>query len=603
MTTGYVALFDSSGNGLGIASAANTIDFGSRALTTTGSLSGLSSVSASSLTGTLATAAQPSVTSLVGLTNIGDVLTAATNLFVYTRFYLNPDNGGSPTYNKARIFCDSEDFADVFGAYVNIDLTERASLTIKSTYIQQDISATTLRGVYVSPGFAAYTGNISTAAALDVDTRTGLAGFGGGTLTTLYGARIGSFSVSDASTTVTNAYALRVSVPAIGTNKYTAYFDSGVGIGTTNISTSGYALGVTGNVGINSLTAPTLTSILNVASSTQNTSRITLTGQEFYQAANTSTDGIGLVLGVNRSNNRQLLVVDTANASIATTTNYALRFVIGSVAATIDAISTDGVTGKLLTLGNAGNGAYFPGSVGFGTSTPQASADAVDTMQVRRSFGYGTDGTNTLLALGPSSMDKNFNVTSAFAFRVRTNSGAGTHSTLYLSEYRATDYDNSGRKFPTSNFTDVLSVNSGQVTISSGLLLPTSGGTAANLNHYEELTTTLTFSGIWASNQSVTGRIVRNGKLVTVMIPTLLATANTSARIDLTVGTALAVRFRPALVTYFVVRIASNSVYTSGLLAVGTDGLMQIYATVAGGNFTGAGTGGLDATSVSFHIA
>lgn len=104
------------------------------------------------------------------------------------------------------------------------------------------------------------------------------------------------------------------------------------------------------------------------------------------------------------------------------------------------------------------------GNVGVGTSIPQSLLDVLDTLQVRRAFGYNVDATHTLLALGPLSSDKNFAVTSAFAFRVRSNA-AGVHSTFSLSEFRSADYSNSGRTLPTTSLTDVLLVQGGNVGI------------------------------------------------------------------------------------------------------------------------------------------
>lgn len=78
-----------------------------------------------------------------------------------------------------------------------------------------------------------------------------------GTLTNVYGIRI--VAGGSAAGTVTNHYALHVTKPAGGTNKYTAYFDAGVGIAIVNAGGT-HALLVTGTAGLSTGTAWTNTS-------------------------------------------------------------------------------------------------------------------------------------------------------------------------------------------------------------------------------------------------------------------------------------------------------------------------------------------------------
>ena len=52
---------------------------------------------------------------------------------------------------------------------------------------------------------------------------------------------------------------------------------------------------------------------INVSGTVQNKARIILSGQEFYQPGYTSGDGIALILGVNRANNKQLWITNSAN--------------------------------------------------------------------------------------------------------------------------------------------------------------------------------------------------------------------------------------------------------------------------------------------------
>jgi len=72
--------------------------------------------------------------------------------------------------------------------------------------------------------------------------------------------------------------------------------------------TSSVDISASGNVGIGTASPHAR---LDVFDSTQNASRITLSGQEFLRAATTSTDGVAILLGVNRTGNRQMWVADS----------------------------------------------------------------------------------------------------------------------------------------------------------------------------------------------------------------------------------------------------------------------------------------------------
>jgi hypothetical protein len=86
-----------------------------------------------------------------------------------------------------------------------------------------------------------------------------------------------------------------------------------------------------------SLSGGTLTGALTVFSSTQTLPRIIFSGQEFFQAATTSTDGIAMLLLVNRLGNRQIGFADSANL-LVNATNPILRITPNSV----DCLSTNG---------------------------------------------------------------------------------------------------------------------------------------------------------------------------------------------------------------------------------------------------------------------
>jgi hypothetical protein len=173
---------------------------------------------------------------------------------------------------------------------------------------------------------------------------------GTGVVETAVGA---SIIVSAATGTVTNGYGVLVADVA-GTNDYafyqaaaddSNYFGGNVSIGVANIAA---------------------TAKLQVHD-TAHTPRVLLTGTEFYQSTNTSADGVGLYLGMNRSGNRQLWIGDSASA-----TAPFLRIAPQPGATVIDAVTRDGTAAATLTVGTTGTVAIATGTglVGIGTATP-----------------------------------------------------------------------------------------------------------------------------------------------------------------------------------------------------------------------------------------
>ena len=124
--------------------------------------------------------------------------------------------------------------------------------------------------------------------------------------------------------------------------------------------TSSVDISSDGDVGINTA-SPNANTKMDISDSTQVKARLAFTGQEMTAASTTSTDGIALVLGVNRLNNRQIWFADTANMT-QNTTNRVMR--IAPNFGDLSALATDGATTKTLSLNGAG------GFVGVATFTP-----------------------------------------------------------------------------------------------------------------------------------------------------------------------------------------------------------------------------------------
>jgi hypothetical protein len=142
---------------------------------------------------------------------------------------------------------------------------------------------------------------------------------------------------------------------------------------TTNSTTERMRISNNGNVGIGTNVA---NATLELYSATQLSSRIILSGQEFYTNTSIVSGGIAILCGVNRTGNRQLWIGDSLNLA-QNTTNQILRLMVGG----IDCIATNGTTSLPMSLGGTGaattiNGSMITlnGNVGIGTNTNHSAA-------------------------------------------------------------------------------------------------------------------------------------------------------------------------------------------------------------------------------------
>ncbi len=109
--------------------------------------------------------------------------------------------------------------------------------------------------------------------------------------------------------------------------------------------------GVKVGIGTSDPTAPTTNSVLTLNGTSNTMGRISLTGQDYWSASQTSTNGVNIYLGFNATNNRQIFFADSAHAK--NTTNVGLRigiFPLTYSGVYLGAINTDGSAVKALTI-------------------------------------------------------------------------------------------------------------------------------------------------------------------------------------------------------------------------------------------------------------
>ena len=129
----------------------------------------------------------------------------------------------------------------------------------------------------------------------------------------------------------------------------------------------------------------------------------------------------------------------------------------------------------------------------------------------------------------------------------------------------------------------------------TGIMLPTTGGTAAILNYYEEFTMSVAFGpsggGSYLSNGNT--YISRVGKLVTWRIPAFTGTSNTlGGYITATIAFIIS-RFRPPATVNFLIPVSISNGTTGviqsapGMLQILSTGVINIFSSPAGaGTFT-----------------
>jgi hypothetical protein len=117
--------------------------------------------------------------------------------------------------------------------------------------------------------------------------------------------------------------------------------------------------------------------------------------------------------------------------------------------------------------------------------------------------------------------------------------------------------------------------------LQGGLKLPTSGGTKATLNFYEELSqasSVFTFSGSGSNTASVTLRIYRTGKTVTIKWPAISFTSS-NGNVQLT-SNLIPSRFRPAEQRQWIFiqyTTGGSPAAAPGMVALDTGGNLQFY--------------------------
>jgi hypothetical protein len=321
------------------------------------------------------------------------------------------------------------------------------------------------------------------------------------------------------------------------------------------------------------------------------------------QAVLTSSSPTFVGETINNSSNPTLTLSDASHSSLIGQDTSGAHFFTNSTAGSL---CVQSATGNLF-LGVAGNTAspvyVVPGglTVISNINNPSGILNLQSANVGPVAIGDGTG--NIALEIGGSGV---VGAHPSFAY--------ATTAAAYTSDYVVGDllyYQTTANSFRfgfTNAAASQLYINSSgtfcnaNLTINSGanILLPTAGGTAANLNYYEEYSSAANATGPFSSGQATTLYIFRIGSICKCMITGLTASATSSTTISISVT--IPSRLRPIIGLNMPINVFNNSANVFGSIGITTGGVITIYAGSGTGNFTGSGTAGFLGISVDWVV-
>lgn len=183
--------------------------------------------------------------------------------------------------------------------------------------------------------------------------------------------------------------------------------------------------------------------------------------------------------------------------------------------------------------------------------------------------------------VGRATTDTLTNKTISSAAFTGTQTGTITHSGQY--------YNTNSLDSVNSPVTGAIITSGGlgvlkNISCGSGIYLPTTGGTASQLNYYEEFDTSIAFTGPVSGNMSV--HFTRIGRSIFFHWDSLYGTSTSAVKFT---GTIAQTRFRPVHSIAFVVYGQNNSANTWLILNITNTGTVTFGLGPNDAVFTGSG--------------
>jgi len=302
----------------------------------------------------------------------------------------------------------------------------------------------------------------------------------------------------------------------------------------------------------------------------------------------------------------------------------ALAFIDGSSASTQGAVLRFSRNGALTGLigtesywaGNNSNNLMISGNTGNNVVlTANGSATAIATVSstglavtgnvsattniVARGAGTVPDGTVSQTTSWVSgsipllSLTNSANTTGLRNFDWRTTGDE-------LSAHAAANDYSASTKLLAISISKTLALQGATSATGCGIAFPATQVTSSDANtldDYREASFTLTATGMTTSPTG-TAKAVKTGNMVTMTLPSITGTSNTSAFTLTGVPSAL----RPASTVSCVLTVLDSGVRTLSICAILSDGSITLQRDIANTAFTSSGTKGIDLISVAYIV-
>jgi hypothetical protein len=261
-----------------------------------------------------------------------------------------------------------------------------------------------------------------------------------------------------------------------------------------------------------------------------------------------------------------------------------------------------GVTGTL-PIGNGGTG-QITANAALNALLPSQTANSGKALTTNGTDTQWTAVATTVTTTRGQLIRRGASADEAFAAQTNNRVVRGDGTDVVSGQIDHQDFFTDGAAAGASN-RGILTTGSqtiaGEKTWNGGIKFATSGGTATNLNFFEEYSNGVTFNYTAGGTKSTTLTIQRIGNTIflnpgALHFETGLHPGTGQGFFQLQSGSAIPLQFRPPVDIYTQVMVTDNgsAQNTPGLLVIfSSTGIIQLYKDVAGSNFTNGAACGL----------
>lgn len=221
--------------------------------------------------------------------------------------------------------------------------------------------------------------------------------------------------------------------------------------------------------------------------------------------------------------------------------------------------------------------------------------------------GYGNvnivDASNDPVHISIMKLGNTANSTSVSTGSLQVLGGVGISSRLTVGSWARVLSTTTATSTSTGALVVSGGVGIGDALYPTSLYLPTTGGTASNLNYYEETADGVYALGGAVTDQNLTVQYTKIGRIVMLSWNSFTHAASGVAAAMYTGAGSVPARFRPGEDVWGYANVTDNSVTNMvGSIRVQTDGTILIYNGTGTGNFSTTNNVGINRCSISYLI-